>query len=107
MFQQKIDEIFNDMAHVFGIADNILVAGYDTDGKGHDDTVQRVLHRCRETNLKLNKERCHFSCTSVPFREVNTRNGVQLDPQKIRALMEIPPPHNKKSSRLFWPLLTI
>ena len=29
MFQHKIDEIFNDMLNVFGIADNILVIGYD------------------------------------------------------------------------------
>ena len=32
MFQHKIDEIFNDMLNVFGIADNILVIGYDKDG---------------------------------------------------------------------------
>ena len=46
------------MPNVFGIADDILVAGYDTDGKDHDDTVQTVLQRCREVNLKLNKEKC-------------------------------------------------
>ena len=39
LFHQKIDEIFNNMPNVFGIADDILVAGYNTDGKDHDDTV--------------------------------------------------------------------
>ena len=29
MFQHKIDEIFNDMPNVFGIADDIFVIGYD------------------------------------------------------------------------------
>ena len=46
------------MPNVFGIVD-ILVAAYDTDGRDHDDTVQRVLQRCREVNLKLTKEKHH------------------------------------------------
>ena len=55
------------MPNEFGIAHDILIAGYDTDGKDHNDMVQRVLQRCREVNLKLNKEKCHFKCMSVPF----------------------------------------
>ena len=54
MFQCKIDEIFNDMPNVFGIADDILVIGYDEDGADHDATVHKVLKQCREVNLKLN-----------------------------------------------------
>ena len=103
MFQQKIDEIFNDMPNEFGTADDILVAGYDTDGKHHDDMVQRVLERFREVNLKkLNKEKCHFRCTSIPFfGKVISQNGVQLDPQKISTLMEMPPPNTKKELQAF------
>ena len=36
MSQHKIDGIFNDIPNVFGIADNILVIGYDKDGTDHD-----------------------------------------------------------------------
>ena len=43
MFQWKIDEIFNDMPNVFGIADNILVIGYDKDGADHDEAVYNML----------------------------------------------------------------
>ena len=39
MFQWKIDEIFNDMPNVFGITDDILVVGYDDDGRDHSETV--------------------------------------------------------------------
>ena len=52
------------MSNIFGIMDNILVIGYDDDGTDHDATV---LQRCEEVNLKLNKEKCHFRCTSIPF----------------------------------------
>ena len=46
MFQCKIDKIFNDMPNVFGIADDILVIGYDKDGADHDEAVYDVLRWC-------------------------------------------------------------
>ena len=108
MFQRKIDQMFNDMPNVFGIADDILAVTYEDDGRDHDDTVQKVLHRCKNVKLKLNKNKHHFRCTSVPFfGEVISRNGVQPDPQKIKALIEMPPPTIKKSSRHFWVSLII
>ena len=39
MLQQKIDEVFNDMPNVFGIANDILVVGYEDDGRDHDERV--------------------------------------------------------------------
>ena len=82
MFQCKIDKIFNDMLIVFGIADDISVIGYDKDGTDHDEAVYKVLKECQNVNLKLNKAKCHFRCTSIPFfGEVVSRQGVQPDPQ--------------------------
>ena len=63
MFQRKIEEIFKDLPNVFGIAEDILAVGYDIDGKDHYDTIQRVVKICRQVNLKLNKDKCHFRCT--------------------------------------------
>ena len=83
MFQHKIDEIFNDMSNVFGIADDILVIGYDKNREDHGEAVYSVLRQCQDVNLKLNKEKCHFRCTSILFfGEVVLREGVQPDPQK-------------------------
>ena len=81
MFQREIDEIFTDLPNVFGIADGILAVGYHPDGKDHDDTLYRVLKRCTRVNLKLNKDRCHFRCTSVTlFGEIISRHVVKPDP---------------------------
>ena len=97
MFQCKIDEIFNDMPNIFGIADDIWVIGYDKNEADHDAAVHKVLQRCEEVNLKLNKEKCHFRCTSIPFfGKVILRRGVQPEPQKIKALTDMPAPNNKK-----------
>ena len=35
----KLDKIFKDLPNAFTIADDILVLGYDSDGKDHDDTL--------------------------------------------------------------------
>ena len=100
MFQREIDEIFKDLPKVFGIADDILVAEYDVDGKDHDDTLQRVLQMCRQVNLKLNKDKFYFRCTSVPFGgEVISRNYIKPEPEKLNALSEMSPPKTKKNSK--------
>ena len=93
MFQRKTDKIFKELPNVSGIADDILVVGYEADGKDHDETFCRVLQIFRQVNLKLNKNiKCHFRCTSVPFfGEVTLQHGVKPDPQKLKALMEMPP----------------
>ena len=102
MFQHKIDEIFSNVLNVFGIVDDILVIGYDADGADHDEAAHRVLRQCKEVNLKLNKDKCHFRCTSIPFfGEVILRDGVQPDPQKIKVLMDMLAPKYKKELQAF------
>ena len=102
MFQRKIDEIFKDLPNVFDIADDILAVGYEADGNDHDDTLWRVLKTCRQVNLKLNKDKCHFRCTSIPlFGEILSRHGVKLDPQKLNSLTKIPSPKTKKELQAF------
>ena len=73
--------------------------GYTKDGVDHDETVYSVLRQCQDVNLKLNKDKCHFRCTSIPFfGEVVSREGVQPDLHKIRALTKMPAPKNKKGA---------
>ena len=55
MFQKKIYELFSGMPDVFGIADDILIAGFDKCGKDHDEML-KVLWVCRQANLNLNKD---------------------------------------------------
>ena len=96
MFQRKINKIVNDISNVFGIADNILVIGYNKDGVDHDESVYSVLEWCQDVNLKLNKDKCHFRCMSILFfGKVVSRKGIQPDPQKVRALTKMPAPKNK------------
>ena len=102
MFQHKIDEIFSDMPNIFGIADNILVIGYDEDRADHDATVHKVLRLCKEVNLNLNKDKCHFRCMPIPFfGKVISREGVQPEPQKSRCWCKCWHQRTQRSYRLF------
>ena len=67
--QWKIDEIFKDWPNLFGIANDILVLGHDSDGRNHDNTSQKLLQICKQGNLKPNKEKFCFRCTAVSFLE--------------------------------------
>ena len=54
-FQQNINEIFKHLSNTFGIADDILIVGYDVDGEDHNTTLKRVMQICLYEILKLNK----------------------------------------------------
>ena len=36
MFQTKIDRLFSDIPNVFGLAGDILIVGFDADGRDYD-----------------------------------------------------------------------
>ena len=59
MFQRKMDELFQGQSNVFGIADNILIAGFDDMGRYHNATLNKMQRVCRWTNLKLNKRNAY------------------------------------------------
>ena len=85
MFQKKIDKLFNDIPNVFGIANYILIRGFDADGRDHEEKLVLVLHRNREANLKLNKDKCLFRWTCIHvFGEVISRHGWVQIQQKLR-----------------------
>ena len=50
IFQRKVDETFEDLPGVTGIADDIVVYGYDD--RDHDKNLSAVLQHARETGLR-------------------------------------------------------
>ena len=51
MPQKKIDKLLSSMSHVFGTAHDILIAGFDEQGKDNNETLDKVLRICRKLNL--------------------------------------------------------
>ena len=58
--------------------------------------LRRFFERLRRYNLKLNPAKCVIG---VPYGKllgfIVNRGGIELDPSKIKAIQELPPPKNK------------
>ena len=62
LFQGKIDEIFSDMHDsTQGIADDILVIGFDDDGSDHDAALDVVCAHADKVNLCFNEKKVHYT----------------------------------------------
>ena len=69
MFLRKIGELFLGLPNVFVIADDILIAGLDDQGKDHDATLDKVLRICMKANLNLNRENAFSDAPALHFME--------------------------------------
>ena len=67
VFQKKIDETVTGIPNVFGIVDDILMAGFDGYGKDHDEMLEMVLQIFGKLNLTLIQDKCLFRYTGIPF----------------------------------------
>ena len=58
--------------------------------------IRRFFKRLRRYNLKLNPAKCVFGVPSGKLLGfIVSRRGIELDPSKIKAIQELPPPKNK------------
>ena len=85
-FQQKLDQNLQGLPGVYRIADDLLITGQgDTKeeaDKDHDANLVRLLQRCRDRNVKLNKAKFDFKCSQVPFiGHLLSNEGVKPDPK--------------------------
>jgi len=103
VFQNVMSHLFQDIEGVEVIVDDLVVWGEDVEL--HDVRLRQVLDRCRERNLKLNRGKCHFRVSEVRYvGHVLSADGVKPDPQKVKAIKEMPVPSIEKNYRGFWVL---
>ena len=103
LFQAKIDEFFSDMHDsTQGIADDILVIGFDDDSSDHDAVLDVVCARADKVNLCFNEKKCIIHCTIAPFfGELVSRKGVKPDPTKLEAIQNLQLPRTKHELQSF------
>ncbi|KAI2665745.1 Retrovirus-related Pol polyprotein from transposon opus [Labeo rohita] len=83
------------------IADDILVCGEgDNDEaaeKDHDTKLRQLLDHCRDRNIKLNFNKLKLRQKEVPYIGHRlTSEGLKIDPEKVRAILEMPRPSDVK-----------
>ena len=59
----------------------------------HDKNLRGLLFRCEQHNVKLNPDKIQFKQDKVPFiGHLATKDGLCVDPQKVKAVLEMPTP---------------
>ncbi|XP_041439819.1 uncharacterized protein K02A2.6-like [Xenopus laevis] len=96
VFQQKNFESFGDIEGVHIIADDMIIASNSKEE--HDAILQRVMDRARKLKVKLNKDKHQYQVSKVHYMgHIISSEGVMPDPDKVKAISEMPSPHDKKS----------
>lgn len=78
--------------------DDVLI--YGCDQAQHDERLRLTLDRLMSAGVTLNKEKCCFGVTEIKFLGcVLSRDGIRPDPEKVRAIKELPTPNNVSDVR--------
>ena len=80
--------------------DDIIVKSKDRNG--HLSALRKFFRSLWRYNMRLNPQKCAFGVTSgkLLWYVVSTR-GIVIDPSKIKAILELPPPQTEKEIRGF------
>lgn len=97
VFQRRMHELIEGLQGVEVIADDFLIVGYGESQEeavhNHDQNLAAFLRRCTDRGLKLNAEKVKLRLREVPFiGHIATDKGLCVDPAKVRAIMDMPPP---------------
>ena len=85
------DQLF-DILDVYAIAylDNILV--YSKNRKDHKNYIQEVLRRLIKAGLYIDIKKCEFFTTKIKYLGIIiTLGGMEMDPKKVRAIIDQKP----------------
>ena len=97
-FQRVMDSIVTQegLRDTFVYLDNITVCGRDQ--AEHDENLQKFLKVAKKCCLTFNEEKCSYSVASVNLLGYVIGQGtLRPDPERLRPLQELPPPHDTAS----------
>ena len=79
--------------------DDVLIFSRKED---HAEKVRLVLEKLLEANLKLKRKKCVFGTSSVEYLgHVISKDGVAMDPKKVKSILEWPRPKSVTDVRSF------
>uniref|UniRef100_A0A8C8DRB5 ribonuclease H n=1 Tax=Oryzias sinensis TaxID=183150 RepID=A0A8C8DRB5_9TELE len=96
-FQRRMSQMLEGCEGVVCHADDVVVVGEDM--QQHDERLHKVLQRFEAEGLTLN-DKCEFSKDKISFvGHCVTADGVSPDPNKVKAIMEMPEPQDVEGVR--------
>ncbi|PKI75192.1 hypothetical protein CRG98_004416 [Punica granatum] len=72
------------------------------EGEDHLVNLKRLFDRLKKYKLRLNPTKCTFGVKSGKLLGfVVSEKGIEVDPDKVKAIMELPPPSIVREGRSF------
>ena len=96
-YQRATTALFHDMMHkeVEVYVDDMMVKSEIREG--HFEALDKFLARLEKYNLRLNPKKCIFGVTSGKLLgHIVSERGIEVDPDKIKAIQEMPMPNTEK-----------
>ena len=101
-YQRAMVTLFHDMMHK---EIKVYVDDMIAKSQGEDDHVvnlRKLFERLRKFQLKLNPAKCTFGATSGKLLGfVVSKKGIEIDPDKVRAIQDLLPSRTQKEVRSF------
>ena len=73
------------------------------DHEGHISALRKFFERIQFYKLRLNPNKCIFRVTSgKPLRFIVSQRGIEIDLDKIKAIIEMKPLRTERRSEDFW-----
>ena len=92
VFQRTMSQILSGLSGVVCHMDDVLIHGKSQEE--HDHRVRMVLQRLSKAGITLN-EKCEFGKDEMKFLgHIISRDGIQADPNKVKAIKNLDPPRN-------------
>ena len=101
-YQRATTALFHDMMHkeVEVYVDDMMVKSETREG--HFEALDKFLARLEKDNLRLNPKKCVFWVTSGKLLgHIVSKRGIEVDPDKIKAIQEMPVQKTEKDVRGF------
>ena len=101
IFQEKMSELFEGLDFVRTYIDDLLCI---TKGSfdDHLEKLERILYRLQEAGLKVNGNKSFFAKPELEYLGYwITRKGIKPLPDKVKAILALEPPTNRKELRSF------
>src|ERR1044072_8041303 len=101
-YQRAMTTIFHDMMHKeIEVYVDDMIAKSDTEEE-HIHYLLKLFQRLRKFQLRLNPNKCTFGVRSRKLLGfIVSQRGIEVDPDKVKPIQEMPTPHTEKQVRGF------
>ena len=101
-YQRAMVSLFHDMMHKeIEVYVDDMIAKSKTE-RGHIEDLRKLFERLRKFKLRLNPAKCTFGVKSGKLLGfMVSQKGIEVDPDKVRAILEMLVPRIEKEVRGF------